>query len=266
MGVRDGLAKIGQSIAAGAGVMITGRPFGRRSTQAENQHDIAVARRIAALDSNTIRNLGNTVSAHMDGGVTYIVHGSEIGTGFTDPTDDKKVTRLHVQNLSSQFQALDSESTQERHLPVDWVEFLDTLKGSDRDEFATWLSLLTATRFDASPPPHWEVPPALLARLRSLEQVDRAALTRWISLQMSTHSAYHALPDPRIKSRFEIELDEHASDGVELSREELANVADSSEGSIDHALAMMFIRLGPPPETTEVDYVPASNGGGGAQQ
>jgi hypothetical protein len=53
---------------------------------------------------------------------------------------------------------------------------------------------------------------------------------------------------------------------VELSQEQLQETVNSSEGSLEHALALLFIRLGPPPEPTEVDYVPVSNGGGGAQQ
>ncbi|WP_030331026.1 hypothetical protein [Streptomyces sp. NRRL B-1381] len=48
--------------------------------------------------------------------------------------------------------------------------------------------------------------------------------------------------------------------------EEAASVAPNAEGSIDHALAKLFLQLGPPPEPTENDYAPASNGDGGAQQ
>ncbi|GAA2505090.1 hypothetical protein [Streptomyces gobitricini] len=51
-----------------------------------------------------------------------------------------------------------------------------------------------------------------------------------------------------------------------LSTAEREAVAADSGNAIDHALAMLFLRLGPPPGPTELDYTPAGNGGGGAQQ
>jgi len=52
----------------------------------------------------------------------------------------------------------------------------------------------------------------------------------------------------------------------QLPTEEVAAVVPVSAQSMDHALAMLFIQLGPPPESTDNHYAPASNGGGGAQQ
>lgn len=43
-------------------------------------------------------------------------------------------------------------------------------------------------------------------------------------------------------------------------------VAHVAEETIEHAMARMFLRLGPPPESTELDYVPAGSDGGGAHQ
>jgi hypothetical protein len=51
-----------------------------------------------------------------------------------------------------------------------------------------------------------------------------------------------------------------------LGREEIEDVAPAAEETIDHTLARLFLRLGPPPESTTLDYTPAGRGGGGAQQ
>lgn len=59
------------------------------------------------------------------------------------------------------------------------------------------------------------------------------------------------------------DLRDHSED---LSAEDSAAVASTSEQTLDHAMAMLFIKLGPPPEPTENKYAPASNGGGGAEQ
>ncbi|MFJ6558134.1 hypothetical protein ACIQNT_38840 [Streptomyces luteogriseus] len=54
--------------------------------------------------------------------------------------------------------------------------------------------------------------------------------------------------------------------GQPLGREEIEDVAPAAEETIDHTLARLFLRLGPPPESTTLDYTPAGRGGGGAQQ
>lgn len=51
-----------------------------------------------------------------------------------------------------------------------------------------------------------------------------------------------------------------------LSNDEASAAAPYSAQSIDQALAMLFIRLGPPPKPSETGYAPASNGDGGARQ
>lgn len=51
-----------------------------------------------------------------------------------------------------------------------------------------------------------------------------------------------------------------------LGPEEAEAVAPTAEETIEHTMARMFMRLGPPPEPTELDYTPAGSGGGGAQQ
>lgn len=56
------------------------------------------------------------------------------------------------------------------------------------------------------------------------------------------------------------------SDVEPLTDEEASTVSATSAQSLDHALAMLFIRLGPPPEPSAIDYAPASKGGGGIQQ
>lgn len=51
-----------------------------------------------------------------------------------------------------------------------------------------------------------------------------------------------------------------------LGPEDAEAAAPAAEQTIEHALARLFLRLGPPPEPTELDYSPAGSGGGGAQQ
>ncbi|GHF99958.1 hypothetical protein GCM10018777_08110 [Streptomyces albogriseolus] len=51
-----------------------------------------------------------------------------------------------------------------------------------------------------------------------------------------------------------------------ISPDDASSVAPVAEETIENALARLFIRLGPPPETTELDYTPAGHGGGGATQ
>lgn len=48
--------------------------------------------------------------------------------------------------------------------------------------------------------------------------------------------------------------------------EDVKVAALAAEDTIEHTLARLFLRLGPPPESTDVDYMPAGRGGGGAQQ
>lgn len=51
-----------------------------------------------------------------------------------------------------------------------------------------------------------------------------------------------------------------------LTDRESAEVARTSETTLDYALACLFLRLGPPPEPTALDYAPVSSGDGGAKQ
>lgn len=51
-----------------------------------------------------------------------------------------------------------------------------------------------------------------------------------------------------------------------LRPEDIAFAAPAAEETIEHTLARLFLRIGPPPEPTEFDYEPVGSGGGGAQQ
>ncbi|WP_069765316.1 hypothetical protein [Streptomyces sp. LUP47B] len=51
-----------------------------------------------------------------------------------------------------------------------------------------------------------------------------------------------------------------------LTRDEAAVVAIDSRKTIDHALARLFLSLGPPPNPIELDKEPVSSGDGGARQ
>ncbi|MGX1975856.1 hypothetical protein [Streptomyces kronopolitis] len=48
--------------------------------------------------------------------------------------------------------------------------------------------------------------------------------------------------------------------------EDVKAAALAAEETVEHTLARLLLRLGPPPESTDVDYIPAGRGGGGAQQ
>ncbi|MBO8189253.1 hypothetical protein [Streptomyces spirodelae] len=52
----------------------------------------------------------------------------------------------------------------------------------------------------------------------------------------------------------------------QISEKEAAAVGSEAGKSLEYALARLFLRLGPPPEPTAVEYAPASSGGGGTQQ
>jgi len=52
-----------------------------------------------------------------------------------------------------------------------------------------------------------------------------------------------------------------------LDREEKTALAPVAGQTVDHTLAWLFIRLGPPPEPTEMEHEPVgSSGGGGVRQ
>ncbi|MEU0656077.1 hypothetical protein ABZ485_28065 [Streptomyces albogriseolus] len=51
-----------------------------------------------------------------------------------------------------------------------------------------------------------------------------------------------------------------------LGPEDAEAVAPAAKATLDDSLARLFIRLGPPPEPTHLDYTPAGRGGGGATQ
>lgn len=57
-----------------------------------------------------------------------------------------------------------------------------------------------------------------------------------------------------------------ASPDAALTDEQQSTVASTSNRTIDHALARLFMRLGPPPEGSDLDYVPTVSGDGGAAQ
>ncbi|MFI6875476.1 hypothetical protein ACIBL6_18745 [Streptomyces sp. NPDC050400] len=52
----------------------------------------------------------------------------------------------------------------------------------------------------------------------------------------------------------------------DLSWNESAEAAPPSADALDHALARLFLRLGPPPEPTQTDHTPSYSGGGGAHE
>ncbi|QOV38781.1 hypothetical protein IM697_10605 [Streptomyces ferrugineus] len=51
-----------------------------------------------------------------------------------------------------------------------------------------------------------------------------------------------------------------------LDAEEIRTAAAKAEETIEHTLARLFLRLGPPPESTGLNFSPVESGGGGARQ
>ncbi|PBC93994.1 hypothetical protein BX281_1867 [Streptomyces sp. Ag82_O1-15] len=49
-----------------------------------------------------------------------------------------------------------------------------------------------------------------------------------------------------------------------LSTEDEQLVAERTADAINHTLARLFLRLGPPPESTNGDFAPVSSSGGGS--
>ncbi|WP_228978572.1 hypothetical protein [Streptomyces sp. DH12] len=107
-----------------------------------------------------------------------------------------------------------------------------------------------------------------LQRLSKLARADgRLAVAKELKAASEVAYASRHLPDdPGTFTRVHLPLFLAAQDAAQASAEDRAAVAATSGSSIDHALAMLFLRLGPPPEPTELDYTSAGNGGGGAQQ
>lgn len=244
VGLRDKLDRLAGSVAAGTGVMLTGRPFRGGSHREEHERDAAAAHQLEG-QPRVINHLGRTALYQTENVTVISVQRGDLDEGFADPalgsglflSDSLNQLRAFAENLPEESfpadwrERLDQESTQTSQLPAGWIEYLDGLKPAERVRVARLLSVLPETALSG-------------ATFRDLVDMD---------FQVALMAG-------------KLEKSDSLTDGMELPREELAEVAVSSEGSIDHALAMMFIRLGPPPEPTEVDYVPASSGGGGAQQ
>lgn len=173
----------------------------------------------------------------------------------------------------------EDDETRERNLPHGWIGAMDSLAPEERTRLARLLS--RPVLIDAE----------TLQRLRALmggpAPADSAALLNLLNslqahIQSVRETATHHFRGLEMQSRFEARppLDRPAeaargfryptkgvpSKPAELLPAELAAVASTAASSIDHALALLFIRLGPPPEETPINFAPASTGGGGAQQ
>lgn len=62
------------------------------------------------------------------------------------------------------------------------------------------------------------------------------------------------------------ELPEQSGLGQDLPPDERRQLAETTAATINHTLAMLFLRLGPPPEDIARDTRPVTSGGGGAHQ
>ncbi|MFE9309662.1 hypothetical protein ACIQCF_26125 [Streptomyces sp. NPDC088353] len=78
---------------------------------------------------------------------------------------------------------------------------------------------------------------------------------------------------PAVASQYVAPLDADSDDGATsseayeaLSREEQQLLARQTASTINHTLARLFLRLGPPPQGTTGGFNPVTSGGGGAQQ
>lgn len=111
--------------------------------------------------------------------------------------------------------------------------------------------------------------PALLdstdRKLRLIESLKRTQRNRLAALDDEVASdlaaiqrIVHAFPDKTYLQLLRRERDSKAHD--------TPGAAAAAGMSVDHALAMLFLRLGPPPDPTETEFTPASSGGGGASR
>ncbi|MGW1554721.1 hypothetical protein [Streptomyces sp. NPDC002346] len=106
------------------------------------------------------------------------------------------------------------------------------------------------TRQDENRPPHWDPIDAWL------EQYDPPA-TRPEEGADEGAEALDADWDD----------DTEGSDSLEaLTPEERQILARQTASTINHTLAQLFLRLGPPPAGTNGSFSPVTSGGGGAQQ
>ncbi|PAZ10498.1 hypothetical protein CLM62_40850 [Streptomyces sp. SA15] len=91
-------------------------------------------------------------------------------------------------------------------------------------------------------------------------------------LQAALRAYDHAAPVEATLIRGRARRLGHIEDGGDegdsgtLPVEETQLVADAAANTINHTLARLFLRLGPPPESANGEYMPVSSGGGGAQQ
>lgn len=149
-------------------------------------------------------------------------------------------------------------------LPDGWALALDALSREDRDRLIRFLS---------HPPLAHQAILRVYAFLYSVTGDDGALslpnpgpaserLVRNLRVYLGAAS-----PTPNQRGAASPPLKHVADAPVDLLPAERAEAAVDAGRSIDHALAMLFIRLGPPPEESNIDdYTPASSGGGGARQ
>ncbi|MGW6391197.1 hypothetical protein ACWFR1_11980 [Streptomyces sp. NPDC055103] len=213
-------------------------------------------------------------------------HGTVTVTGDTNRVVVQHATgSFYIAQVSGDQSELDS--TVARELPAGWVEALDELPPDERREAARRMWAVQVTRIrQHSPESHSDesdvestverqLPTGWLEHLDKLSPEQRLAVAKKLSEALDSGISPDLQPLRRVPLPDSLVVADPMSQGVDLrftdppeplSLEESAAVADRSGNSIDHALAMLFLRLGPPPEPTELDYAPAGNGGGGVQQ
>lgn len=151
----------------------------------------------------------------------------------------------------------------------DWIRFRDAYAAEvlartdhlSESERAAFFEALNRTRPTSDDPPDPEVGQTtteeeLAEGVRRLDaEVPPITAGQWTIYTGGNHSVYVSG-----LSRSTELVDQP------LGSEEVEVVAPAAEETIEHTLARMFLRLGPPPEPTELDYTPAGTGGGGVQQ
>jgi hypothetical protein len=108
---------------------------------------------------------------------------------------------------------------------------------------------------------------ALLGWVKAVEAEDSAPDAALLAILRAAIETEHL----RLRNVFSIVPDQNQDDGDEteltpLSAAEAQRVAGAAASAINHTLARLFLRLGPPPEDASGDFMPVSSGGGGAQQ
>lgn len=186
-----------------------------------------------------------------------LIAGHQSEVAVEEPTSDVRLSFPEI-FLKSRY-----ELASEHPVSLSSVrQAIEALSDADLDDLRHRLT--ESNRLSMGPtPPSVEEIATKIHELLEQSEVDRSNI--WLTSHLITQvdlgpgTADAALGLPQVSPALGV------SDDVPRRADREA-VAPLAEETIEHTLARLFLRLGPPPEPTENHFVPAGNGGGGAQQ